>query len=115
MGQITYKFEISGVMCGNNKYRIKECIDRCVGYVMVQLPFDTKLISIEELGVYNLSIPYIATFEHPGFVDGAEIKNTTQWKRDICIDKQEEKIYAVDINDNFNWDDFLNKEYKDEK
>lgn len=116
MGIAFYKFEISTVMNMQDSLTdSKSSLDKEVEKIHNQLPYGTKLVGIErDVLITSLMLKYVAIFEHPIFINDSEIKDLTEYKRDIGFDSSDDpkecRIYAFDRSDRLNFDDFINKE-----
>jgi hypothetical protein len=117
MGKAYYKFRVSSMedALGGDVESIvqKEC-----SKILTQLPSGTKQVKIETLPIVDLSIHYIAVFEHPIFIEDSEIKDMKKYTRDIGINLEpkdgQPSIYSFDKTDNLNFDEFINKKYPDD-
>ena len=115
MGRAFYKFKTSIAM---NMIDIdndsQTYVDKYINNILSQLPHKTKLIGVEKnIAEMTLAYSCVAIFEHPIFIDDSEIKDLTEYKRDIGFnaddDPKEHKIYVFDRSDRLNFDEFINK------
>ena len=120
MGKAYYRFCIGAM--AEHFGKAKETIDNEVNYIHSQLPIGTKIIETKRLLILDgLKVHYVAIFEHPILINDSEIKDLTEYKRDIGVntetedDNIEHKIYTFDKNNNLNYDDFINNPYKKEE
>jgi hypothetical protein len=115
MGRAYYKFNVS--IAANMVDPVLEegqlsHTDIEVSRVHSQLPYKTKLISIEKnMKEIGLHIGMVAIFEHPVFKDDVEIKDTSNYTRSIGFNGKEE-IIAINTNSNLNFDEFI-RSYED--
>jgi hypothetical protein len=118
MGKAYCKIKVSpAAMMVKNGENI---VQRETSRILTQLPYGTKMVSIEKSLVRDLHINYIVIFEHPVFIDDSEIKDITNYTRDFGVNPNpkdgEQKVYNFNKTNNLNFDDFINKEYpKEEK
>ncbi len=76
---------------------------------MINLPPEAKMLSCEQLPVVDLSIQYVCQISHPAFIDGSEIEDKSEWKRQIAW-KDNGELYQYNETNLLNFDDFMRKE-----
>ena len=110
MGIATYKLKKS---CGNFVKGGAVYLDlQDIAKILVDMPKGTSIQSIEQLPIVDLGIWFKISLDNDLFKDGAEIKDTSIYTRQIGFKDNSDSVYSYNSPSHWNLEEVVRK-YED--